>query len=137
MPGPLIGNWSRPDFLDQSVPISTGTDFRSGMDIPGHNPEKLDPKLRAIKRGQFRIKLISPMGTTSKVLDTRKYDYSTKRLDEDHFMTVQLWDEKAVGDWTLIVENTNQKNGKYPKIFELDLHIRGTGNDQYDTRRSY
>ena len=52
-------------------------------------------------------------------------------------MTVQLWDEKAIGDWTHVVENTNQKNGKYPKIFELDLHIRGTGNDQYDTRRSY
>ena len=110
---------------------------------PNYTPRRLfdfansHKKFRAIKRGQFRIKLISPMGTESKVLDTRKYDYNTKRLDEEHFMTVQLWDEKAVGDWTLVVENTNQKNGKYPKIFELDLHIRGTGNDQYDTRRSY
>ena len=85
-----------------------------------------------IRRGNLRLLLESPMGTRTMLLDTRRNDYSRKRLEEDHFMSVELWDEKAIGTWKFIIENTKNKDGKYPRIFELDLHLTGTGNDQYE-----
>ena len=82
-------------------------------------------------RGNLRLKLKSPLGTETIILDTRRYDKTSKRLENDHFMSVELWDEKALGNWTFSIENTSPKQGHYPRIFELDLHLTGTGNDQY------
>ena len=76
--------------------------------------------------------LQSPLGTKTTILDTRRSDYSRKRLEEDHFMSVELWDEKALGEWKFTIENTDKNQGGYPRIFELDLHLTGTGNDQYE-----
>lgn len=47
-------------------------------------------------------------------------------------MSVELWDEKALGEWKFTIENTDKNQGGYPRIFELDLHLTGTGNDQYE-----
>lgn len=43
------------------------------------------------RRGDLSIDLISPSGTKSPILSTRKYDNSDEGLDAWKFMTVHFW----------------------------------------------
>lgn len=43
------------------------------------------------RRGDVSIDLMSPKGTWSQMLSTRKYDDSDEGLDEWNFMTVYNW----------------------------------------------
>ena len=45
------------------------------------------------RRGDVSIDLLSPSGTRSEMLSTRKYDDSDEGLDEWNFMTVYCWGE--------------------------------------------
>ena len=63
------------------------------------------------------------------ILGTRSKDTSTKGFDAYEFLSMELWDEKAKGDWSFIAENTD--GNQNPDIAGLDVVIRGTGNDQY------
>lgn len=81
------------------------------------------------RRGKLRFYIQSPSGTKSMILGTRSKDTSTKGFDSYEFLSMELWDEKAKGDWSFIAENTD--GNLNPAINGLDVVIRGTGNDQY------
>ena len=82
------------------------------------------------RRGKLRFYIQSPSGTKSMILGTRSKDMSTKGFDAYEFLSMELWDENAKGDWSFIADNTDAGNDA-PIISGLDVVIRGTGNDQY------
>ncbi|XP_048415915.1 proprotein convertase subtilisin/kexin type 4-like [Stegostoma tigrinum] len=57
------------------------------------------------RRGDLRISLTSPSGTSSKLVDVRPYDTSSHGYRDWTFMTTHCWDEDPKGIWTLKIEN--------------------------------
>ncbi|KII65078.1 PC3-like endoprotease variant A [Thelohanellus kitauei] len=55
------------------------------------------------RRGSLSIDLISPAGSPSQILSTRRYDSSEEGLDDWNFMTIHFWGENPSGKWKLIV----------------------------------
>ena len=54
------------------------------------------------RRGDIKIELVSPSGTTSVLLPYRNYDFvNDVGYDNWPFMSVHFWGEKPVGEWTL------------------------------------
>lgn len=60
-------------------------------------------------RGGLEIKLISPSGTVSPMLNQRKKDFSSNRFDSWPFLSVFFWDENPVGVWKLEVTQKYSK----------------------------
>merc|ERR1712223_2217917 len=61
--------------------------------------------LGAAKRGDVRIYLTSPKGTKSLLIAKRPKDYSRAGFNDWPFLTVHMWEESPIGDWTLEVIN--------------------------------
>lgn len=59
--------------------------------------------LRFFPRGNLRILLTSPMGTTSTLLFERPRDVISSNFDDWPFLSVHYWGEKAEGRWHLQV----------------------------------
>lgn len=59
-------------------------------------------------RGDLNITVVSPSGTSSNLLAPRKFDSSSKGLKDWSFMTVHLWGENPVGEWSLYVVDQGQ-----------------------------
>ena len=63
------------------------------------------------KRGHIRIKVTSPSGTSSTLLDYRLndvyyfYHYSKEMYERWSFMSVMFWGENPRGQWTLSIES--------------------------------
>ena len=66
------------------------------------------------RRGDLNVTIVSPSGTISNLLSPRKFDSSKKGLKDWSFMTVQLWGENPVGEWTLYVRDQGQSSLNYP-----------------------
>uniref|UniRef100_A0A1I8AIR0 P/Homo B domain-containing protein n=1 Tax=Steinernema glaseri TaxID=37863 RepID=A0A1I8AIR0_9BILA len=67
--------------------------------------------IRYGKRGDLRLKLISPKGTQSVLLPERPQDYNSNGFHKWPFLSVHMWGEDPRGTWTLIVESfTNNRN---------------------------
>lgn len=75
--------------------------------------------LRFFPRGNLRLLLTSPMGTTSTLLFERPRDVLSSSFDDWPFLSVHFWGEKADGRWTLQVNNAGNRHvnspGKYPR----------------------
>ena len=84
------------------------------------------------RRGDLKFLIESPMGTKSMILGTRSHDQSNKGFDKYEFLTMELWDEKAIGLWNFHAIAV-RAGCSLPKIDGLDIRIRGTGNDQYSS----
>lgn len=74
--------------------------------------------LRFFPRGNLRIKLISPMGTTSTLLFERPRDVISSNFDDWPFLSVHFWGEKAEGRWTLQVINAGNRHVNQPGILK-------------------
>ncbi|ESO10718.1 hypothetical protein HELRODRAFT_190143 [Helobdella robusta] len=61
--------------------------------------------LRANKRGEVQLFLVSPSGTKSQLLPKREADSSHEGFRNWSFMTTHNWAENPNGSWTLIVTN--------------------------------
>ena len=77
------------------------------------------------KRGDIKIDLTSPQGTTSTLLPYRLYDF----VNEDGysnwpFMSVHHWGENPVGTWTLRV--SFKSNSGYVSMSGLRMDLYGT-----------
>ena len=66
------------------------------------------------------IDLVSPQGTTSRLLAKRPLDSSSDGLAKWPFTSVEFWDEKPLGEWTVTIRDekvmyfaSNLKRGKY------------------------
>ncbi|XP_034490855.1 furin-like protease 2 isoform X1 [Drosophila innubila] len=72
--------------------------------------------LRFFPRGNLRILLTSPMGTTSTLLFERPRDIVKSNFDDWPFLSVHFWGEKAEGRWTLQVINSGRRRVNQPGI---------------------
>ncbi|XP_017011802.3 furin-like protease 2 isoform X4 [Drosophila takahashii] len=72
--------------------------------------------LRFFPRGNLRILLTSPMGTTSTLLFERPRDIVKSNFDDWPFLSVHFWGEKAEGRWTLQVINGGRRRVNQPGI---------------------
>jgi proprotein convertase subtilisin/kexin type 5 len=70
--------------------------------------------LRYLPRGNLRILLTSPMGTTSTLLFERPRDVTNANFDEWPFLSVHFWGEKADGTWTLQIINAGERRVAHP-----------------------
>jgi len=61
--------------------------------------------LQASKRGDVQISLTSPNGTKSLLIAKRPKDYSRAGFKDWPFLTVHMWEESPIGDWTIEVVN--------------------------------
>lgn len=70
--------------------------------------------LRFFPRGNLRIDLTSPMGTTSTLLFERPRDVVSSNFDNWPFLSVHFWGEKAEGRWTLRIHNNGNRHVNQP-----------------------
>lgn len=75
--------------------------------------------LRFFPRGNLRILLTSPMGTTSILLFERPRDVVSSNFDDWPFLSVHYWGEKADGRWTLQIINAGNRHVNQPGTFHL------------------
>ncbi|CAG9822494.1 unnamed protein product, partial [Phaedon cochleariae] len=74
--------------------------------------------LRFFPRGNLRILLTSPMGTTSTLLFERPRDVINSNFDDWPFLSVHFWGEKAEGRWHLQVVNGGNRHVNQPGILK-------------------
>ncbi|XP_058802575.1 furin-like protease 2 isoform X2 [Phymastichus coffea] len=74
--------------------------------------------LRFFPRGNLRLLLTSPMGTTSTLLFERPRDVLNSNFDDWPFLSVHFWGEKAEGRWTLQVINAGSRHVNSPGILK-------------------
>uniref|UniRef100_A0A0C9QJY7 furin n=1 Tax=Fopius arisanus TaxID=64838 RepID=A0A0C9QJY7_9HYME len=74
--------------------------------------------LRFFPRGNLRLLLTSPMGTTSTLLFERPRDIVGSNFDDWPFLSVHFWGEKADGRWTLQVINAGNRRVNSPGILK-------------------
>ncbi|XP_054285340.1 furin-like protease 2 [Macrosteles quadrilineatus] len=72
--------------------------------------------LRFFPRGNLRLLLTSPMGTTSTLLFERPRDVVSSNFDDWPFLSVHFWGEKVEGRWTLQIINAGNRHVNQPGI---------------------
>lgn len=74
--------------------------------------------LRFFPRGNLRIDLTSPLGTTSTLLFERPRDVVSSNFDDWPFLSVHYWGEKVDGTWTMTVHNGGNRHVNQPGILK-------------------
>lgn len=93
--------------------------------------------LRFFPRGNLRILLTSPMGTTSILLFERPRDVVSSNFDDWPFLSVHYWGEKAEGRWTLQIINAGNRHVNQPGILKKwQLIFYGTATNPIRLRPS-
>ncbi|KAL7296421.1 hypothetical protein TKK_0010430 [Trichogramma kaykai] len=94
--------------------------------------------LRFFPRGNLRISLTSPMGTTSTLLFERPRDVLNSNFDDWPFLSVHFWGEKAEGQWTLEIINAGTRHVNSPGILKKwQLIFYGTASNPIRLRTRY
>ena len=76
-------------------------------------------------RGDVKIDLISPSGTTSTLLPYRNYDFINEEgYDDWPFMSVHFWGENPVGTWTL--HTTYRSSSGHVAMKDITVTLYGT-----------
>ncbi|XP_052806341.1 furin-like [Mya arenaria] len=78
-------------------------------------------------RGKVQLGLYSPGGTEVTLFSARYWDYAEEETNHQ-FMTVHLWEEDPVGDWTLAL-NATYNAGWNMKLYSGQLTVYGTVTD--------
>lgn len=93
--------------------------------------------LRFFPRGNLRILLTSPMGTTSTLLFERPRDVISSNFDDWPFLSVHFWGEKSAGRWTLQIVNAGNRHVNQPGILKKwQLIFYGTAINPIRLRQS-
>ena len=80
---------------------------------------------RAGTRGKVQFFLLSPGGTTSKLLRARSPDTKYMYVDETFtFMTVHSWGENPTGTWTLRMASAGSFMSKKPLFIWFVIILR-------------
>ncbi|KAL1508965.1 hypothetical protein ABEB36_003778 [Hypothenemus hampei] len=83
--------------------------------------------LRFFPRGNLRILLTSPMGTTSTLLFERPRDVISSNFDDWPFLSVHFWGEKAEGRWHLQIINAGSRRvSQFGTLKKWQLIFYGT-----------
>lgn len=70
--------------------------------------------LRFMPRGNLRVRLTSPAGTTSTLLTPRPRDLLSSAFDDWPFLSVHYWGEAPDGRWTLDIVNAGGRRVTQP-----------------------
>ncbi|XP_065335368.1 furin-like protease 2 isoform X1 [Cloeon dipterum] len=109
---------------DKQIQPNSGQILQAQMDVDGctdtyneiryleHVQCKLS--LRFFPRGNLRILLTSPMGTTSVLLFERPRDVVSSSFDDWPFLSVHFWGERPQGRWTLQIINGGNRQVNQP-----------------------
>ncbi|XP_078620006.1 neuroendocrine convertase 1-like [Branchiostoma floridae x Branchiostoma japonicum] len=78
------------------------------------------------RRGDLRIVLTSPSGTSTTLLDTRRQDKSQMGFQDWPFMSTHNWGEKPQGKWTLTIEDKSDHTENNGVVKDVVLILHGT-----------
>ncbi|KAG7300344.1 Furin-like protease 2, partial [Plutella xylostella] len=130
---------------DKQIDPSFGYTLNAHMDVNGcsgtvnevrfleHVQCKIS--LRFFPRGNLKILLTSPMGTTSTLLFERPRDVVSANFDDWPFLSVHYWGERAEGRWNLQVINGGNRHVNQPGILKKwQLIFYGTAIDPVRSR---
>jgi len=67
------------------------------------------------------IDLVSPQGTTSRLLAKRPFDSSDDGLAKWPFTSVEFWDEKPQGEWTVTIRDEKVMYSLQAELFTLKI----------------
>uniref|UniRef100_A0AC34QLT6 P/Homo B domain-containing protein n=1 Tax=Panagrolaimus sp. JU765 TaxID=591449 RepID=A0AC34QLT6_9BILA len=94
--------------------------------------------LRAPKRGDIEIFLISPQGTRSTLLAKRSRDNARSGFTDWAFMSTHMWGEPGRGGWQLEIDNDGWDQAE---LIKWDLVLHGTsvpiGEQGYEKESNY
>lgn len=113
---------------DKSIETSFGYTISVHMDVNGCSGTTNEVRflehvqckisLSFFPRGNLRILLTSPMGTTSTLLFERTHDATSSNFDDWPFLSVHFWGENAEGRWTLQIINAGNNHATQPGILK-------------------
>lgn len=69
------------------------------------------------RRGDMVIDLVSPQGTTSRLLAKRPFDNSDDGLAKWPFTSMEFWDEKPQGEWTVTIRDEKVMYSLQARLF--------------------
>lgn len=126
-----------PRNIGSKLTVSADTSSCSGRTSSIRSLEHVQVQLSLSysRRGDLRVTLRSPMGTTSTLVTVRPYDTSQQGYKDWTFMSTHFWDENPDGTWTLLLEN---KGDAYNTgtLTSFILHLHGTDEDMMARRFS-
>lgn len=125
---------------DKSIETSFGYTISVHMDVNGCSGTANEVRflehvqckisLSFFPRGNLRILLTSPMGTTSTLLLERMHDATSSSFDDWPFLSVHFWGESAEGRWNLQILNAGNNHATQPGILKKwQLIFYGTAID--------
>nr|A0A044RE18.1 RecName: Full=Endoprotease bli; AltName: Full=Blisterase; Flags: Precursor [Onchocerca volvulus] len=78
------------------------------------------------KRGDLKLTLFSPRGTSSVLLPPRPQDFNSNGIHKWPFLSVQTWGEDPRGKWTLMVESVSTNRNVGGTFHDWSLLLYGT-----------
>lgn len=105
------GPWSIPSGGTVLIAMNVSACADTNSEVKSLEHVQVVLSLKHRHRGRVSIELISPSGTRTQLLKTRRNDKSTKGLKDWVFMSVHFWGEDPKGVWTLAVTE-NENNGR-------------------------
>ncbi|VDD91762.1 unnamed protein product [Enterobius vermicularis] len=93
--------------------------------------------IRFGKRGDLKLTLFSPRGTTSVLLPPRPQDFNQNGFHKWPFLTVQMWGEDPRGTWILMVESVSSNRNIGGTIHNWQLLLYGTADPAQPTDQRY
>ncbi|GAB6022556.1 Furin-like protease 2 [Chamberlinius hualienensis] len=129
-----------PDMMERSIPNEAGASVEFYLDTDGcmgtfHTVNYLEHvqakiSLNFSPRGNLKIILQSPYGTSSTLLYSRPRDTLKTTFDDWPFLSVHFWGERPVGRWRLIIINEGPNKVHHPGVLKRwSLVFYGTETD--------
>ncbi|KHN71937.1 Endoprotease bli-4 [Toxocara canis] len=118
-PRPLTGNFR----MNFSLEVSG---CESGTPVLYLEHVQVLATIRFGKRGDLKLTLFSPRGTTSVLLPPRPQDYNANGFHKWPFLSVQMWGEDPRGTWTLMVESVSTNKNIGGTFHDWSLLLYGT-----------
>ncbi|VDN01113.1 unnamed protein product [Thelazia callipaeda] len=78
------------------------------------------------KRGDLKLTLFSPRGTSTVLLPPRPQDYNSNGIHQWPFLSVHTWGEDPRGTWTLMVESVSTNRNIGGTFHDWSLLLYGT-----------
>ncbi|XP_041093434.1 neuroendocrine convertase 1-like [Polyodon spathula] len=100
---------------------------------------QLESSIEYTRRGDLRITLTSPSGTSTVLLAERERDTSSNGFKNWDFMSVHTWGEDPTGTWTLSITDVSGRMENEGRIvnWKLILHGTSTKPDHMEKPRVY
>ncbi|KAI1900462.1 hypothetical protein AGOR_G00050180 [Albula goreensis] len=87
---------------------------------------QMETSIEYTRRGDLRITLTSPSGTSAVLLTERERDTSSSGFKNWDFMSVHTWGEDPIGTWTLTITDVSGRAGNEGRVVDWRLILHGT-----------